>query len=177
MVLQQSPGRLDVLLRPHKHKRNHALVKHTQVGDPEPNQKTIQKKKKFKNTKLKKQKTFQHGSLNIPGVIYTLKQNIKEQTNKSRSVLGQGHKCSAMNDKTRQEAMEPQRGGLGFGFGLGWGVVASGRRAPTVHSPLCCWRCRPRLPPACLPPPGEVFCRCLPRSGPVPHLTCPRSPE
>lgn len=135
------------------------------------------KKKKIKNTKFKKQKTFQHGSLNIPGVIYTLKQNIKEQTNKSRSVLGQGHKCSAMNDKTRQEAMEPQRGGLGFGFGLGWGVVASGRRAPTVHSPLCCWRCRPRLPPACLPPPGEVFCRCLPRSGPVPHLTCPRSPE
>lgn len=91
------------------------------------------KKKKIKKHKIKKTKNIQQGSPNISGVIYTLKQNIKEQTNKNRSVLRQSYKCSAMNDKTRQEAMEPQRGGLGSGLGLG-GVAASGRGAQqSIH--------------------------------------------
>lgn len=59
----------------------------------------------------------------------------------------------------------------------GWGgyrrVWESSR---SVHSPLCCWQCRPCQPPACLPPRGEAFCRCLPRSWHGPRPTCPQSP-
>lgn len=56
------------------------------------------------------------------------------------------------------------------------GGVGEWETSRTMHSPLCCWQCRPRLPPACLPPPGEVFCHYLPRSWPGRHLTCPQSP-
>lgn len=65
----------------------------------------------------------------------------------------------------------------GRGMVEGWGgyrrVWESSR---SVHSPLCCWQCRPCQPPACLPPRGEAFCRCLPRSWHGPRPTCPQSP-
>lgn len=69
-----------------------------------------------------------------------------------------------------------QLSSFAFWEGAGWGYKGLGETSRTVHSPLCCWQCRPCLPPACLPPPGEVFCRCLPQSWHGLRPTCPQSP-